>query len=66
MKRFIDITDFTREELREAINLVTFVNGNQHVYGKEMQGRILINAFYNEEFSIEILNFLITKWNVYA
>ena len=32
MKRFIDITDFTREELREAINLVTFVNGNQHVY----------------------------------
>lgn len=49
MKRFIDITDFTREELREAINLVTFVNSNQHVYSKEMQGRILINAFYNED-----------------
>ena len=49
MKRFIDITDFTREELREAINLVTFVNGNQHVYNKEMSGRILVNAFYTED-----------------
>ena len=49
MKRFIDITDFTREELREAINLVTFVNGNQHVYDKEMHGRTLVTAFYNED-----------------
>ena len=49
MKRFIDITDFTREELREAINLVTFVNSNQHVYSKEMENRTLINAFYEED-----------------
>ena len=49
MKRFIDITDFTREELREAINLVTFVKDNEHVYANEMVNRTLINAFFEED-----------------
>ena len=34
MKRFIDITDFTREELREAINLVTFIKDNIYTQKK--------------------------------
>ncbi len=49
MKRFIDITDFTREELREAINLVTFIKDNQHIYTKEMSNRTLITAFYEDD-----------------
>ena len=49
MKRFIDITDFTREELREAINLVTFIKDNQHVYAKEMINRTLVTAFSEDD-----------------
>ena len=49
LERFIDITDFTREELREAINLVTFVKDNQHVYSSELKNRTIVNAFYNED-----------------
>ena len=49
MKRFIDITDFTREELREAINLVTFIKDNQHVYAKEMTNRTLVTAFSEDD-----------------
>lgn len=49
MKKFVDITDFTREELREAINLVSFIKDNQHMYTKEMEKRTLVTAFYEDD-----------------
>ena len=49
MKKFVDITDFTREELREAINLVTFIKDNQHMYTKEMENRTLVSAFFEDD-----------------
>lgn len=48
MKRFIDITDFTREELRETLNQFAFVKENSSVYSNEMKGKTVINAFFEE------------------
>lgn len=48
MKRFIDITDFTREELRETLNQFAFIRENSSVYANEMKGKIVINAFFEE------------------
>lgn len=49
MKRFIDITDFTREELRETLNQFVFVKENSSVYANEMKGKTVINAFFEED-----------------
>ncbi len=54
MKKFTDITDFTREELREVINLVTFIKDNEHVYADEMKNRTLINAFYTDDINAKM------------
>ena len=48
MKRFIDITDFTREELRETLNQFSFVKENSSVYANEMKGKAVINASFEE------------------
>ncbi len=48
MKRFIDITDFTREELRETLNRFSFVKENSSVYANEMKNKTVINAFFKE------------------
>lgn len=48
MKRFIDITDFTREELRETLNRFSFIKENSSVYANEMKNKTVINAFYEE------------------
>ncbi len=48
MKRFIDITDFTREELRETLNRFAFIKENSSVYANEMKGKAIINAFYED------------------
>ena len=48
MKRFMDITDFTREELRETLNQFVFVNQNKSVYASELKGKTIINAFFKE------------------
>ncbi len=49
MKRFIDITDFTREELRETLNQVTFVKENSSVYSNELKGKTVVNAFFEDD-----------------
>ncbi len=48
MKRFIDITDFTRDELRETLNQFSFVKENSSVYANEMKGKAVVNAFFEE------------------
>ncbi len=48
MKRFIDITDFTREELRETLNQISFVKENSSVYSNELKGKTVINAFFED------------------
>ena len=48
MKRFIDITDFSREELRETLNQFSFVKENSSVYANEMKGKTIVNAFFEE------------------
>lgn len=53
MKRFIDITDFSREELRETLNQFSFVKENSSVYANEMKGKTIINAFFEENNFVE-------------
>lgn len=53
MKRFIDITDFSREELRETLNQFSFVKDNSSVYANEMKGKTIINAFFEENQFVE-------------
>lgn len=48
MKRFIDITDFSREELRETLNQITYMKSNSSVYNKEFDGKTVVNAFYKQ------------------
>lgn len=49
MKRFIDITDFSREELRETLNKISYIRDNRSVYSKELSGKTVINAFYESD-----------------
>lgn len=46
MKRFTDITDFSREELRETLNQFNFIKDNSSVYSNEMKGKTVVNAFF--------------------
>ncbi len=49
MKRFLDITDFSREELRETLNHITYLQSNSGIYSKELEGKTIINAFYDDD-----------------
>lgn len=49
MKRFTDITDFSREGLRDALNLMSFIKDNRGYYGAEMNKKILVNAFFEKD-----------------
>lgn len=60
MKRFIDITDFSREELRETLNQFSFVKENSSVYANELKGKTVINAFFEEN------NFVRTAFSAVA
>ena len=53
MKRFIDITDFTREELRETLNQITYLSTNASIYAKELEGKVIALAFYEENLLVE-------------
>ena len=46
MDRFLDITDFSREGLREALNVMTFIKGNKNAYSKDLDKKVVINAFF--------------------
>ncbi len=45
MDRFLDITDFSREGLREALNIMTFIKDNKNAYSKDLDKKVIINAF---------------------
>ncbi len=49
LKRFLDITDFSREELRETLNHITYLKSNSAVYSKELECKTIVNAFYEED-----------------
>ena len=49
MKRFIDITGFTREELRETLNRFSFIKDNSSVYANELKNKTVVNAFFVED-----------------
>ncbi len=53
MKRFIDITDFSREGLREVLNLMGFIKENRGFYSSEMNKKILANAFFEKDHNSE-------------
>ena len=45
MDRFLDITDFSREGLREALNIMTFIKENKTAYSRDLEKKIVANAF---------------------
>ncbi len=49
LKRILDITDFSREELRETLNHITYLKSNSRVYSKELECKTIVNAFYEED-----------------
>lgn len=49
MERFFDITDFSREGLREALNVMTFIKDNKNAYSKDLEKKIVFNAFFSED-----------------
>lgn len=49
MERFLDITDFSREGLREALNVMTFIKENKNAYSKDLEKKIVFNAFLSED-----------------
>ena len=53
MKRFLDITDFSREGLREILNLMSFLKTNTGTYSQELDKKVVANAFYKEDKNTE-------------
>ncbi len=54
IKKLLDITDFSREELRELLNLVAFIRDNQEPYKKECEGRTVVTAFFDGDRNSEL------------
>lgn len=54
IKKMIDITDFSRDGLREILNLVSFIRDNQEPYKTECSGRTVITAFFEEDRNQEL------------
>ncbi len=53
MKKFLDITDFSREGLREILNLMSFLKTNTGTYSQELDKKVVANAFYKEDKNTE-------------
>ncbi len=49
MNQFLDITDFSREGLREILNVITFIKDNRGAFSRDLENKIIINAFYNAD-----------------
>ncbi len=49
MDRFLDITDFSREGLREALNVITFIKENRNAYSKDLEKKTVVHAFFNKD-----------------
>ncbi len=48
MNQFIDITDFSREELRETLNQISYIRDNRSIYANDLAGKTIATAFYGE------------------
>lgn len=46
MTRFLDITDFSRAELKETLNLMSFLKDSPASYASECAGRSVLTAFF--------------------
>lgn len=49
MDWFLDITDFSREGLREILNVVSYIKENRGGYSKDLERKLVVNAFYKED-----------------
>lgn len=49
MNKFIDITDFSREELRETLNQISYIRDNRSIYANDLAGKTVATAFYGDE-----------------
>lgn len=49
MDRFLDITDFSREGLREALNVMSFIKDNRGAYSKDLEKKVVVNAFFGND-----------------
>ena len=46
---FLDITDFSREGLREVLNIVSYIKENRGAYSKDLERNVVINAFFKND-----------------
>ncbi len=46
---FLDITDFSREGLREALNIMSYIKQNRGAYSKDLERNVVINAFFEND-----------------
>ncbi len=49
MDWFLDITDFSREGLREILNIATYIKENRGAYSKDLERKIVVNAFCEDD-----------------
>ena len=49
MERFLDITDFSREGLREALNVMSFIKDNKNAYSKDLERKVVVTAFSSDD-----------------
>lgn len=49
MDFLLDITDFSREGLREILNIITFIKNNKSAYSKDLEKKTVINAFSSND-----------------
>lgn len=54
MKKFTDITDFSRDGLREMLNLVSFIKDNAEPYKQSCAGKTIITLFENGDESARL------------
>lgn len=46
---FLDITDFSREGLREALNIVSYIKENRGAYSRDLERSVVVNAFFKPD-----------------
>lgn len=49
MKHFLDITDFSREGLREMLNVMNYIKENRGAYSRDLERNVIINAFFKPD-----------------
>lgn len=49
MNHFIDITNFSREGLREVLNVMSYIKENRGAYAKDLERKLVVNALFNAD-----------------